>query len=237
MEDGVPSSKMSLRITNKIKLINSSYNIHGYILEETNAAKYLGVVIDSKLNWGDQLSAVRNKANKTLAFLRRNLRDCPTHVKAHCYKTLVRPVLEYGCAVWDPHAVGDIQDLEKIQKRAGRFCTNNYIMEHGNTEMNMSQLNWKPLEERRAHNKLNLFYKAREGLIEIPFDHVKVNNSSTRRGGRTYQIEHSSVNSHLYSFFPNSIRLWNSLPDSAKDCRNFEAFKTALDSITLRSSY
>ena len=84
-----PQKCQVLRITNKIKFIKSKYNIHGFTLEETNAAKYLGVVIDSKLNWKNQYSTLKKKANKTLAFLRRNLKNCPTHVKNHCYKTLV----------------------------------------------------------------------------------------------------------------------------------------------------
>ena len=34
------------------------------------------------------------------------------------YKGLVRPILEYGSSVWDPHDEGLIDDLEKVQKRA-----------------------------------------------------------------------------------------------------------------------
>ena len=33
------------------------------------------------------------------------------------YKGLVRPILEYGSSVWDPHYEGLIHDLEKVQKR------------------------------------------------------------------------------------------------------------------------
>ena len=42
------------------------------------------------------------------------------------YKGLVRPILEYGSSVWDPHYEGLIDDLEKVQKRAARFVTRNY---------------------------------------------------------------------------------------------------------------
>ena len=31
--------------------------------------------------------------------------------------SLVRPILEYGSSVWDPHYEGLIVDLEKVQKR------------------------------------------------------------------------------------------------------------------------
>jgi len=121
-----------------------------------------------------------------IAFLRRNINDCPEHVKADCYKTLVRPILEYGSAVWDPHHQVDIDNLEQIQKRAARFTTGNYTQETGNTKINMQKLKWKPLEERRAIIKLNLFYKCKMKLIDIHTDHLVLSKSCTRRGERTY---------------------------------------------------
>ena len=45
------------------------------------------------------------------------------------YKGLVRPILEYGSSVWDPHYESLIDDLEKVQKRAARFVTRNYTYE------------------------------------------------------------------------------------------------------------
>ena len=44
------------------------------------------------------------------------------------YKGLVRPILEYGSSVWNPHYEGLIDDLEKVQKRAASFVTRNYNM-------------------------------------------------------------------------------------------------------------
>ena len=139
--------------------------------------------------------------------------------------------------MWDPYQQVDIDNLERIQKRAGRFCTGNYKMEHGETKINMQKLNWKPLEEHRAIHKLNVLFKAKCGLMDVNVDHLKVNNNGTRRGGRAYAIPHSNVNSHLYSFYPNSIRLWNALPDAYKTCRTVDSFKDALGGLVLRSTY
>ena len=163
-----PQKCQVLRITNKSNIIKNTYKIHDFPLEETNSAKYLGIVIDSKLTWKEHITSTSKKSNKVLAFLRRNLSNCPRNVKADCYKTLVRPILEYGCAVWDPHHKNDIESLEKIQKRAARFVTGNYDLHHSSTKFNMSKLQWKPLEERRACNKLNLLYKSRKGFIDLP---------------------------------------------------------------------
>jgi len=34
------------------------------------------------------------------------------------YKAMVRPHLEYANSVWCPYKKGDIEDIEKVQKRA-----------------------------------------------------------------------------------------------------------------------
>ena len=52
-------------------------------------------------------------------------------MKEAAYKGLVRPVLEYGSSVWDPHTLGLQEELEKVQNRAARFVTGNYVFETG----------------------------------------------------------------------------------------------------------
>ena len=72
------------------------------------------------------INNICSKANRTLGFLRRNLFSCPQDVKEAAYKGLVRPVIEYGSSVWDPHTKCLQEELEKVQNRATRFVTRNY---------------------------------------------------------------------------------------------------------------
>ena len=109
-----------LRFTNNKRKIVSQYTIHSVPLSESQSSKYLGVTIDPKLTWADHQSRIINKANSTLAFLRRNTSACPPKVKNTVYKTFVRPILEYGSVVWDPHQQTKISEIEKVQKRAER---------------------------------------------------------------------------------------------------------------------
>ena len=78
----------------------------------------LGVTVTSDLKWNSHIRNVCSKANRTLGFLRRNLFSCPQDVKEAAYKSLVRPILEYGSTVWDPHYNGLNDELENVQKRA-----------------------------------------------------------------------------------------------------------------------
>ena len=222
-----PDKCQVLRITNKLKPVMANYQIHGKTLQETKHAKYLGVVIDSKLNWSEQNKTVCKKANNVLGFLKRNTAGCPKRVKETCYNTLVKPILNYGSSVWDPYQINQIQKLDKVQKNAARYITNNYSFNSGSTDTNFKELGWISLSEQRAKSKVTTLYKGINNLLEIPLDQFRPNENKrpTRQSGyQMLKIPQSKVDSHLYSFFPNTIRLWNSLPECTKLINNIDTF-------------
>ena len=233
-----PDKCQLIRFTNKIKFIPFKYKIHNTILEEVRSAKYLGVTLSKNLSWNDHCLSISKKANSTLAFIQRNLHNCPSNVKETCYKSLVRPILENASSVWDPHQKTDIEMLEKIQKRAARFVTGNYTLKEGNTKINMQRLCWHPLEERRAQAKVLNLYKAMNGTIHIPLEDISQISSRTRSGSKAHlAVPHSSVDAHLYSYYPNTIRLWNSIPVPIKSTSSLDNFKSSINYITFRSKY
>ena len=228
-----PQKCQVIRITNKIKPLINSYNICGVTLEIFNSVKYLGIIIDSSLSWKDQCNAVYHKACFMMSFLERNFYKCPPHIKIKCYNALVRPILEYGCVAWDPYKKYQIEQLEKINKRAARFVTGNHKREHGNTNKNMTILGWPPLLERRSKIKLTMLYKIKSDLAHIPREDLRQNP----RKKENYLVPSSSVDAHLFSFFPSTIRLWNSTPLELKNSTSLTSFKSTLDKVTIKQSY
>ena len=231
-----PGKCQLLRITHKINPLLSAYNIHGIPISLTDSAKYLGVVIDSKLTWKNQYSNIVKKCNSSLAFLRRNLpSSCPRQVREKCYRTLVRPSADYGCQVWDPHYSADIQNLEKIQKRGARFVTNNYSMESGNSQRNLHSLGWTTLEERRLQLKLATFKKAQLKLLDLPLGNLRPKTRQTRQGGEglSFYRPFSPINGHVNSFFHQTPQIWNLLPVGAKLCEEITFFNQEISKINL----
>ena len=158
-----------LTITNKRKIINSNYSIHGTTLETVDEAKYLGVSIQKNLNWKPHVNNICKKANSTRGFLQRNLRKCPSAVKEQAYKTYVRPTLEFASTVWDPHQQELVSQLKMVQRRAARFVKSYFDKKHSVTDM-LHDLQWQTRSERRAHSKSIMMYRIVHGLIQTPFN-------------------------------------------------------------------
>ena len=83
---------------NKKKIINK-YVLNGHTLESTSDAKYLGVTLTSDLKWNTHINNITSKANRTLGFLRRNVKISSPKIKTLAYFSLVQPILEYASPV------------------------------------------------------------------------------------------------------------------------------------------
>ena len=99
-----------------------------------------------------------SSANSTLGFLRRNLKACPPKLRETAYFSLVRSSLEYSSAVWDPFRQKDIDKLEKIQRSAARFVTQNYRQTASVTSL-IQNLGWTDLKTRRKNSRLVSMFK------------------------------------------------------------------------------
>ena len=81
------------------------WNILHPLQQQVTDAKYLGVIIDSKLSFNKHVDMNCKKANSTLVFLRRNLYHCQRNVKVDAYQTYVRPILEYAVTACTPDGI------------------------------------------------------------------------------------------------------------------------------------
>ena len=135
----------------------------GQTLKAVDHQPYLGITVSETLNWKTHILDVKNKANKILGCIKRNLHLCPERVKAQAYTSLVRPILEYGSTVWDPYRMYQKSWLEQVQRRAARFATKTYSRQEECVTQELNHPNWPILEHRRKVNRLTLMYKTVHG--------------------------------------------------------------------------
>ena len=156
---------------------SNRYTFCGQTLTSVDSHCYFGIHLSNTLNWTAQTKAASTKAQQTPGVIRRNLNRCPTHIKAVAYKSLVRPILEYASAAWDPHSQNNIKTLERIQRQAARFCTNNYSREPGSVTKLLQELGWQTLQMRRKSKRITTLYKMEHNIIDIPLEQYIKHNT------------------------------------------------------------
>ena len=227
-----PDKCSVLRLFRKQSPQINQYQLHGHILKTETDSKYLGVTINNKMCWNNHIDNICSKANRSLAFLRRNLQISQTHIKASTYTTLVRPQLEYAAAVWDPYTTVKRSQLEMVQRRAARYVFRDYSRESHVTPM-LQRLGWRSLEQRRADIRLIFLYKSIHGLVAVDFSRDLIRQ--TRESRRSHPMSFISINdtkNYLQnSFLPRTLEQWNNLPASIVMSPNLDTFKEGVSGL------
>ena len=223
-----PDKCSVLTITNKKNPVKHNYLLHNHTLESVSSAKYLGITLQSDLKWTQHANNIVANANKSLGFLKRNLKTSNTNIKSQAYLSLVRPKLEYACSVWNPHTAEHCNKIEMVQRRAARYACNRYHNTSSVTDM-LQTLTWPSLQQRRLKTKLIMFYKIVHHIVAVPTTILIPTDPRIRQFHPfTYRHLHAFKDPYKYSFFPNTIIHWNLLPQTIVLCPTVNTFREQL---------
>ena len=141
-----------LRITQKRKSLITQYSIYNQELKTVNSAKYVGVHIDSKLNFNTHIDNTVKKGNgiRALALVQRNTQFCPRKTNVNAYQLLVRPVVEYALTI-------GMVSTHKEKHNQSRECSAQLMSDRHRTSSvtaMLESLAWPSLETRRNHARI-----------------------------------------------------------------------------------
>jgi hypothetical protein len=119
-----------------------------------------------------------------------------------------------------------------VQRRAARYVKNRYHNTSSVTEM-LHQLQWTSLEARRRQARLVLLYKISNNLVKIDptIKLIPPKRLSRNMHDRSVQIPASSTTLRRKSFYPRTIREWNSLPANVATAGSLETFKVLISQL------
>ena len=186
------------------------YMLHGQALEAMDHAKYLGVDISKDLSWNTHVNRISTNANRTLGFLKRNIKTKNTAIRTAAYQTLVRPQVKYASIVWSPFTQTYINKIEMVKRRAVRWVSSNYYT-YASVRSMTDSLEWRSLEDRTADARLILFYKIVYNLVAVPLpQYINHPVKMTRHMHPLHFIQIPATASYYkYSFFSLAIVQWN----------------------------
>ena len=100
----------------------------------SGSIQYLGVTVDSQLEWKEHIQHVRQKCFMSLSKLQRVSHFLPTPTRLKIYNALVLPHLDYCCVLW--HSCGSVltQKVEQIQNYGMRIITSSSMIPDSNAD-------------------------------------------------------------------------------------------------------
>ena len=112
-------SKVETISRKRSKVIKTCYTMGDLQLKHCSHERDLGVWISTDLTWKKQVESRSGKANKILGYVKRTSNSIKSiDKKRTIYLTIVRAHLAYSSPVWTPQTVDNINNIERIQRRA-----------------------------------------------------------------------------------------------------------------------
>ena len=95
------------------------------VLQEVDETKYLGVILDKKLNWKSQLNIVQSKVSRGCYILSKLRHYVDINTLKMLYYALIYPYLMYCVTSWGGAPKTTLSPLVRLQKKAIRLMTFN----------------------------------------------------------------------------------------------------------------
>ena len=211
----------------------NQYMLHGDVLEAIESEKDLGLTVNNTFKWNENIKNSLAKANKTIAWVARNIICKSKEVMSVIYRTLIRPHLEYAVQCWSPAPrFGNwavILDIEKVQRKFTRLINDIGTLTYG---ARLMSLNLTTLAERRMRGDLIETFKITRGFVNYG---QKFFNMSRSNLNIISQVTKTTSSARKDFFSERVIKYWNILPNSVKMSPSVNSFKANLENYKVRS--
>ena len=132
-------------------------------LNKTESLKYLGIIIDHKLNWTSHIAHVKNKISKGVGIMLK----ARNYVTNKCLKTLyysyIYPYLIYCIEIWGISPQTHLTPLLLLQKKIVRIMTYSTFYTH--TAPIFKELQILTVDKLVVHRIAIVMYKFNNGLL------------------------------------------------------------------------
>ena len=198
-------------------------------LEKSENVVDLGVTLSENATFTTHIANAVSSAKRFAAWTMRTFKSRSREVVLLLYKTYVRPRLEYGCAVWSPHLIKDINAIESIQRSITskiEGCENMNYWER------LQELRLYSLQRRRERYQVIHMWKIFKEIIpnDLNFVFYESRSHGIKCRRPKLNLKNKRISTLRDNYFTSvGPALFNAIPSSITSSVSLSVFKSKLD--------
>ena len=212
------------------KGIMNEVRMDGRVIDVVDNIKYLGVYIDSKLDFKLHCNYIIKKMARKVGVLCRLRSILSVRAKVIIYNAIVRPHIVYCATVLNMLSGSEIAKLQMLQNRAMRAIlrTNRFR----SIKSMLEELEWLNVRDELTVSILVFIYKLDKGMLPTYFNSYVVRgkdvHSYSTRIKDNLVISKFKKSKTARGVFRKGVLLYNALPERVRGSRTVDAFLRAL---------
>ena len=196
-------------------------------IQRVNTTTFLGIHIDSKLQWHEYINHVKKKISSGLYALNTSKYVLQqTHMKT-LYYSLIHPYLNYGCLLWGNTHTTFMHKLEVLQRKAIRTITkSNYNTTSSPLFKKTNILKLCDIYNTQISTFMYTYSKSNvpRALLEIFTPNNSIHSHQARHSSDIH-ITHRNSETVSRSFISRCPDIWLSLPNDLRQSASSKVFK------------
>ena len=221
-----------------LKNITSYTAPDGTIITDKEHLKDLGVTMSADGTFKQHISNMCLSARNMCSWILRTFESRSPDLMLTVWKSLVLPILDYCSQLWSPSKVGEIQQIEDIQRAFTRKIRSSTSNNKEDYWQRLESYHLYSLERRRERYRIIYVWKILEGVVPNLSGRSQINAKLCQRFGRLCCVPPFSTTPtnklqrlREGSFCIKGPQLFNSLPSHLRNLSGISVldFKKELD--------
>ena len=195
-------------------------------LECIHETKFLGVLVDERLNWKAHIQMINSKISKSCGIIYRIKDSLNNQSKKLLYYSLIHPYLNYCINIWSSTFKTHYMPLLKGQKRILRIFFSANRRTH--TVRMFEEYRILPINQLITYPEGIIAHKLISGSVEIP-DFFLLNNANYNlRNNNNFRLPQNVSTQTQIFIKTRAIKTWNALPNDIRFTPTLNSFKNKL---------
>ena len=189
------------------------------LLVREQVYKYLGIYLDSTLNFNKHIDYVNKVVSHKIFILSKIRRFIDKYTALHIFKTMIVPIFDYGNIIYNGGSITKMSKLKRTQNRGLKMCLG--IYEHISDE-DLHILAGIPQLSTRTVSTLKKFMFAQQGN-----EKYVVNRQINTRAHDATVFETCIPNIEKYKkgTIYRGVQVWNALSAEERNIENYKKYK------------